>query len=171
MNLIPALTHVGLLALQSARAGGPAVTLSRIKLGTTARLPSGNETDVLTAVADAPIASHTLDPVSGQLDLCVMIDGGEIGLTQDHVIHEAGVFDQDGRLIFYWAGLDSIGSITPVTAYALNVAMTLAQADAAVIQIVDVGAPWDAILEPRLQAIAAVNRRAAWRTLFLALSN
>lgn len=168
MSLLPALTHVGLLAFQAAKAGGDPVVLTRIGLGSAPRLPIGTEEALVTPVVDAPITSHTLDEASGQLDLGVQIDGKAVGLVSDHVIHEAGVFDQLGRLIFYWASPDSLGSITPVTAYALNVAMVLAQADAAVIQVIDQGPPWDAVIGQQMAALEERTRLASFRNLFLA---
>ncbi len=168
MSLLPALTKIGLLALQAAKAGGEPVVLTRIGLGSAPRLPTTDETDLVAPVVSAPITSHTLDPVTGQLDLGVQIDGAAANLTEDHVIHEAGVFDQLGRLIYYWASPNSLGSITPVTAYALNIAVLLAQADAGVIQIVDQGPPWDAVIGQQIAALDARARRAAFRNLFLA---
>ena len=170
MSLLPALTHVGLLAFQAAKAGGDPVVLTRIGLGSAARLPTTNEEALVAPVVDAPITSHTLDAVTGQLDLGVQIDGAAAGIATDHIIHEAGVFDQLGRLIFYWASPDSLGSITPVTAYALNVAVVLAQADAAVIQVIDQGPPWDAIIGQQMAALEVRTRRASFRNLFLALA-
>lgn len=167
MSLLPALTKVGLLALQAAKAGGEPVVLTRIGLGSAPRLPTTDETDLVAPVVSAPITSHTLDSITGQLDLGVQIDGAAANLTEDHVIHEAGVFDQLGRLIYYWASPNSLGSITPVTAYALNVAVLLGQADAGVIQIVDQGPPWDAVIGQQIAALDARVRRASWRNLFL----
>jgi len=168
MSLLPALTHVGLLAFQTAKAGGDPVVLTRIGLGSASRLPTGTEEALVAPVVDAPITSHTLDPITGQLDLGVQIDGKAVALVGDHVIHEAGVFDQVGRLIFYWASPDSLGSITPVTAYALNVVVVLAQADAAVIQVVDQGPPWDAVIGQQMADLEARTRLASFRNLFLA---
>lgn len=168
MSLLPALTHVGLLAFQAAKAGGDPVVLSRIGLGGEPRLPTGAEYELIAPIVDAPITSHTLEALTGQLDLGVQIDGKAVGLVNDHVVHEAGVFDQLGRLIFYWASPDSLGSITPVTAYALNVAVVLAQADAAVVQVIDQGPPWDAVIGQQMAALEARTRRASFRNLFLA---
>lgn len=170
MSPSPVLTHAGLLAFQAAKAGGAPVVLTTIALGSTPRLPSGTEEALVTPIVSGAITSHTLNNATGQLDVGVLIDGEAAGLTASHVIHEAGVFDQDGRLIFYWASPDSFGSITPVTAYALNVAVVMAQADAAVIQIVDQGPPWDAIIDQKLAILAKRSRDADFRTLFLAQS-
>lgn len=170
MSLLPVLTHVGLLAFQAAKAGGAPVVLSRIGIGSAPRLPSGQEEVLVAPILTADITSHTLDNVTGQLDLGVQIDGQGAGLDADHVIREVGVFDQLGRLIHYWATPDSLGSITPVTAYALNIVLTLSQADAAVIQIIDQGPPWDVMIEARLLEHQTRNRRSAFRNLFLAQS-
>lgn len=172
MSLLPVLTHVGLLALQAAKAGGPPVALSAIGLGSAARLPTGAELDIVEHIITAPITSHTLDPDTGQLDLGVQVDGALAGLTADHVIREVGVFDQDGRLIHYWATPDSLGSITPVTAYALNIALTLSTADAAVIQVIDQGPNWGVMVEAAVSAaearLAQAARQSTFRNLFLA---
>lgn len=168
MSLLPALTHVGLLALQAAKAGGDPVVLTTIGLGSAPRLPTGAEAELVAPVVSAPITSHTLNPLTGQLDLGVQIDGPAAGIEQDHIVHEAGVFDQAGRLIYYWASPDSLGSVTPVTAYALSIDVTLAQADAAVIQVIDQGPPWDAIIGQQMAALEARTRRASFRNLFLA---
>jgi len=170
MSLSPVLTHTGLLAFQAAKAGGAPVVLTTIALGSAARLPSGTEEALVTPIVSGAITSHTLNPVNGQLDVGVLIDGEAAGVFGSHVIHEAGVFDQDGRLIFYWASPDSFGSITPVTAYALNVVIVMAQADAAVVQIIDQGPPWDAIIDQKLNALAKTSRDSAFRNLFLAQS-
>lgn len=170
MSLLPALTKLGLLALQSAKAGGEPVVLTEVALGSAPRLPTTDETALIAPIVSAPITSHTLNPMTGQLDLGVQIDGAAVGLTQNHIVHEAGVFDQLGRLIYYWASPDSLGSITPVTAYALNIAVLLAQADAAVIQIIDQGPPWDALIGQQIAALEGRGRRASFRNLFLAQS-
>jgi len=168
MSLLPALTKLGLLALQSAKAGGEPVVLTDVALGSAPRLPTTDETGLIAPIVSTPITSHTLDTMTGQLDLGVQIDGAAVGLTQDHIVHEAGVFDQLGRLIYYWASPDSLGSITPRSAYALNIALLLAQADAAVIHIVDQGPPWDAVLGRQNTALEARTRQASFRNLFLA---
>lgn len=168
MSLSPVLTHTGLLAFQAAKSGGAPVVLTTIALGSAPRLPSGTEEALLEQVVSSAITSHTLNPVNGQLDLGVLIDGEAAGVTEAHVVHEAGVFDQVGRLIFYWASPDSFGSITPITAYALNVAIVMAQADAAVVQIIDQGPPWDAVIGQQILALEARTRRASFRNLFLA---
>lgn len=170
MSLSPVLTHTGLLAFQAAKAGGAPVVLTTIALGSAPRLPIGTEEDLVTPIVSGAITSHTLNNDSGQLDVGVLIDGQAAGIEAAHVVHEAGVFDQDGRLIFYWASPDSFGSITPVTAYALNVAVVMAQADAAVVQIIDQGPPWDAIIDQKLAALALKSRDVAFRNLFLAQS-
>lgn len=170
MSLLPALTKVGLLALQAAKAGGDPVVLTDVALGSAPRLPTTDETGLIAPIVSVPITAHTLDPITGQLDLGVQIDGKPAGITADHVVHEAGVFDQLGRLIYYWASPDSLGSITPVTAYALNIAVLLAQADAAVIQIIDQGPPWDAVIGRQIADLEARARRASFRNLFLAQS-
>lgn len=170
MSLIPALTHAGLLALQAAKAGGDPVILSQVALGSAPRLPTHDETALVEPFITGPIGSHTLNQQTGQLDVGVQIDGATAGLTQDHLIHEAGLFDQLGRLIFYFASPDTLGSITPRTAYALTIGVVMAQADAAVIQIIDQGPPWEVIVDLR---IAAMRRRiddAVYRNLFLSQS-
>ena len=170
MSLTPALTHVGLLALQAAKAGGEPVVLSQLALGSAPRLPTHDEEALVAPFVTAPISSHTLNPGTGQLDLGVQIDGAAAGLTQDYVIHEAGLFDQLGRLIFYFASPDSLAAITPRTAYALNVAVVMAPADAAVIQIIDQGPNWAAVAEGMIAALEARTRLASFRNLFLAQS-
>ena len=170
MSLLPVLTHTGLVALQTAKGGGDPVVLTRIGLGSSARLPTGTEEVLVTPIIDAAITSHAVDPLTGQLDLGVQIDGAGAGVAQDHVIREVGVFDQLGRLIYYWATTDSLGSITPVTAYALTIALQLSQADAAVIQIIDQGPSWDVLIDEKIAARIARFEQASFRNLFLAQS-
>lgn len=166
--LIPALTHVGKLALQEAKAGGPAVILSQVSFGSAPRLPTQEETALVAPFISGPISSHTLNPATGQLDVGVQIDGAVEGLTQDYPVHEAGLFDQLGRLIFYFASPDTLASITPRTAYALTISVVMAQADAAVVQIIDQGPPWDAVIGQKIDALEVRTRLASFRNLFLA---
>jgi hypothetical protein len=166
--LIPALTHVGRLALQEAKAGGPAVILSQVSFGSAPRLPTQEETELVAPFISGPISSHTINPQTGQLDVGVQIDGAVEGLTQDYPVHEAGLFDQLGRLIFYFASPDTLASITPRTAYALTIGVVLAQADAETIQITDQGPPWEVLVDLKIAALEARTRRASFRNLFLA---
>lgn len=168
--LIPALTHVGKLALQEAKAGGPAVILSQVSFGSAPRLPTQEETELVAPFISGPISSHTLNPATGQLDVGVQIDGALEGLTQDYPVHEAGLFDQLGRLIFYFASPDTLASITPRTAYALTIGVVMAQADAAVVQVIDQGPAWEVIVDQRIrEARRSIDAR-LYRNLFLSLS-
>lgn len=168
--LLPALTHVGKLALQEAKAGGSPVILSQISFGSAPRLPTQEETSLVAPFINGPISSHTLNLETGQLDVGVQIDGALDGLTQDYPVHEAGLFDQLGRLIFYFASPDTLASITPRTAYALTIGVAMAQADAAVVQVVDQGPAWEVIVDQRIRdALRRVNAR-SYRNLFLSLS-
>jgi hypothetical protein len=168
MSLIPALTHVGKLALQEAKAGGRPVVLSQIAFGSAPRLPTQEEIVLVSPFIARPIGSYTLNPVTGQLDVGVQIDGAAAGLIEDHPVHEAGLLDQLDRLIFYWASPESLGAITPRTAYALTIGVVMAQADAEAIQIVDGGPSWEAAVAQQIAALEGRTRRASFRNLFLA---
>lgn len=163
MSLLPVMTLAGRTKLLASQSGGPAVVLSSVTLGSAARDPTGVEVAVTTPICTGPIATSFLDAAAGRLDLGVMIDGATAGLVADHIVREVGFFDGAGVLIFYWSTLTSLGSITPVTAYALNLSVTLSQADAEVIQIIDQGPPWGALFEARLQT----SERDTWRNFFL----
>lgn len=168
--LIPALTHVGKIALQEAKAGIAPVILSQIQFGSEPRLPTQEETALVAPFISGPISSHTLDQETGQLDVGVQIDGALEGLTQDYPVHEVGLFDQLGRMIFYFASPDTLSAITPRTAYALTIGIVMAQADAAVIQVNDQGPAWEVIVDQRIRdALRSVNDR-LYRTLFLSQS-
>lgn len=166
--LIPALTQVGKLALQNAKVGGPPVILSRVSIGSAPRLPTQEETDLVAPFISGPISSHTLNPQTGQLDVGIQIDGATVGLTQDYPVHEAGLFDQLGRLIFYFASTDTLASITPRSAYALTIGVVVAQAEAEIIQITDQGPPWDVLINEKIADLEARSLRASFRNLFLA---
>lgn len=168
MSLLPVMTLMGRTKLLAAQGGGTTVVLSSVTLGSAARAPTGAEQAVTTPICSGPIATSFLDPDAIRLDLGVMLDGAVVGLSADHVVREVGFFDQDGDLIFYWSTLDSLGSITPLTAYALNLSVTLSAADAGAIEIIDQGPPWDAIIGLQMAALEARTRRASFRNLFLA---
>lgn len=170
---LPVLTAVGQAAFLAAQSGGPAVSLTHISLGSAARLPTGEETDLTNQFAHAPIASHQLiDLEHGkQLDLGVEFDGPDYDLEGTTPVREIGVWDAEERLIYYWSTTDSLGSLTPATAYGLSIAVAMADAEAEVVVIVDTGPPWGALFEARMQDVEAgiaSSRSAAWRNLFLA---
>jgi hypothetical protein len=182
MTLTPVLTEEGRDALLAAQLGDGQVVLTSVAFGSAARAPTGEETALVSPFAVVPVTSSSQDTEASAIKLNVQVDGAEIDITEAHPVREVGVFDAEGRLIFYWSTLGSLGAITPDIAYALAMSITLAPADAEVIQIVDGGPPFEAVFEERLLAVEAqlqqpaspLNtalvraRRRAWTTLFLA---
>lgn len=183
MSLQPVLTDIGRDALIAAQIGQGQVVISKVALGKAARLPNGTETALVDPFLVWPIAgSHFIE--GGQIDLSVLIEGAQTELTEDQPVREIAFLDAEDRPIFYWSTTGSLGSVTPVTAYALNFSIVLAPADAGVIQIVDAGTSWEVLLAARVGELelkltsptSPLNRdlkavrEAAWRNLFLSLS-
>lgn len=163
--MIAILTDVGAAAINAAHLGGPPVVLTHAKLGAAARLATGAEVDLVAPFAEAAIASSAVDDAAKRIDLGLSF---EAELVEDeHDVRELGVFDDQGRLIFYWAtDAGSIGALTPRSDYVVALSITLATAPLSAIEIVDQGAPLELLLEPR---VIVVERRSL-RNLFLALS-
>lgn len=156
MSLLPVLTNAGRAKLQAAQGTAQCVTLTKAALGATARVPTGQELALASEICRTAIGGHTLDPVSGQLNLGVYFDGSVLGIGADRTITEVGFFDQDNTLIYYWSTAQgSLGSITSQSGYALALTIALSQADASIIQIHDDGSAPDLVLGPRMQAVEA----------------
>lgn len=183
MSLQPVLTTIGRDALIAAQIGQGQVVISQVRMGLAARLPTGNETDVIEPFLTWPISTSTFLE-GGQVDIGILIEGSQTDLTEDQPVREIGFLDENGRLIFYWSTTGALGSITPATAYALTFSIVLAPADAAVIEIINQGAPWEVLFGARLadleakftspnsplnRALATLNE-GAWRNHFLAQS-
>lgn len=182
MSLQPVLTESGRDALIAAQIGQGQVVISKVALGKAARLPTGLETAVVDPFLNWPISTSTFIE-GGQIDLGVLIEGSQIEpkLTEDQPVREIAFLDEDDRVIFYWSTTGALGSVTAATAYALTFSVVLAPADAAVIQIIDQGAPWEVLFGARVAALEAkftspvsplnrdlaVLKDAAWRNLFL----
>lgn len=163
-QLLPVLTGVGRAAILEAQGAATFVRIAACAIGRAARLPNGAEVAMTDEIGRGPVASSSLDVAAGRLELGVYLDGSTLGLGGPETVREVGFFDQQGRLIYYWSQPDALlGAVTPQTAYALALSVTLAPADAAVIQIIDNGPPYDLLFEPALASL----RRAAWRNLFL----
>lgn len=183
MSLQPVLTNIGRDAMIAAQIGQGRVIISKVALGKAARLPSGNETGVVDQFLVWPISTSTFLE-GGQIDVGVLIEGSETDLTEDHPVREIAFLDELDRPIFYWSTPGALGSITPQTAYALTFSVVLAPADAAIIEIIDQGAPWEVLFGARVAALEAkftspaspLNRALdvlnddAWRNLFLTQS-
>ncbi|WP_368933323.1 hypothetical protein [Brevundimonas naejangsanensis] len=180
MSLQPVLTDIGRDALIAAQIGQGQVIISKVALGKAPRLPTGHETGVIDPFLVWPISTSTFVE-GGQIDLGVLIEGSQTDLTEDQPVREIAFLDADDRPIFYWATTGALGSVTPATAYALTFSVVLAPADAAVIQIIDQGAPWEVLFGARVAALEAkftspasplnrdlaVLKDAAWRNFFL----
>lgn len=183
MSLQPVLTAIGRDALISAQIGQGQVIISQVQLGGAARLPTGNETAAVEPFLTWPISSSTFLE-GGQIDLSVLIEGSQTGLTEDQPVREIAFLDENDRVIFYWSTTGALGSVTPATAYALTFSITLAPADAAVIEIINQGVPWEVLFGARVAELEAkfnspnsplnlalsAARDAAWRNLFLSQS-
>lgn len=183
MSLQPVLTEIGRDALIAAQIGQSRVVIDKVTLGRAARLPLGTETAVVEPFLTWPVSTSTFIE-GGQVDLGVLIEGSQTDLTSDEPVREIAFLDEHDRPIFYWSTTGALGSITPQTAYALTFSITLAPADAAVIEIIDQGAPWEVLFGARVAALEAkftsptsplnrdlaAARDAAWRNLFLSQS-
>lgn len=183
MSLQPVLTDIGRDALIQAQIGLGQVVISKVAFGKKARLPTGHETGLVEQFLVWPISTSTFLE-SGQIDLAVLVEGAETGLTEDQPVREIAFLDANDRPIFYWSTTGALGAITPATAYALTFSVALAPADAAVIEIIDAGAPWEVLFGARVAALEAkftsptsplnaalsALQDAAWRNRFLSQS-
>lgn len=163
--MIATLTDVGAAALNAVQLGGPAVRLVSAKLGEASRAPTGAEVDVAAPIATAPIAASAVDDAARRIDLGLLFEAASV--SAEHDVRELGVFDELDRLIFYWStDQGSIGALTPRSDYVIALSVTLATAPLSSIEIIDLGAPLELLLEPRV----IVLERRSLRNLFLAMS-
>ena len=163
--MIAILTDVGAAAINAAHLGGEPVRLVSAGLGSAARVMTGLEAALVQPIATAPIAASAVNEAERRIDLGLVFEAALV--VGDHDVRELGVFDEQGRLIFYWCtDQGSIGALTPRSDYLIALSVTLATAPLSSIEIIDQGAPLELILEPR---VIALERRSL-RNLFLAMS-
>lgn len=165
------LTDVGAAALADAVAGGPAVEITHVALGSGAGPLTGAETALGIEVARVPVgASRVVDAVATV--------GAEFpvgSVAADRSVREVGLFDADGRLIFHAAVAPgaTLGALTPATAYAVSLQVALKAAPDGVIVFVEADPPSELLLLSRVSALEVQLARlkdASWRNLFLAQS-
>ncbi|WP_295168220.1 hypothetical protein [uncultured Brevundimonas sp.] len=163
--MIAVLTDIGAAAINAAHLGGQPVRLVSAALGSAAHAMTGHEAALVQPIATAPISASTVNNVERRIDLGLVFEASQV--AADHDVRELGVFDELGRLIFYWStDQGSIGALTPRSDYLIALSVTLATVPLSAIEIIDRGAPLELILEPR---VIALERRSI-RNLFLALN-